>query len=140
MGAPQGNDLQDLTHLVDTLKRVVLFDNHIDIATGVAQPTMATAVLLDLSSQVSATAEAGIFSLFTMPVATAYWRLVTSATIGIFAETHIQAYAGAINQFRSNYGIQTLTSNKGVYYQHQKLAGGGNGSFILKLHGYIEPA
>jgi hypothetical protein len=134
------HDLQKLTHLVDTLKRVVLFDDYINIASATAQPAMVAPVFLDLSSYISATAEAALLSLFSMPNATAYWNLlVTTNNVTLSPSDHIQVYAGAISQWRTNYGIQTLI-NKGIYYIHRKLAGGGNGSFLLRLHGYIEPA
>lgn len=140
MGAPQGIDLQGIQHQLDTLKRVVLLDNYVTIASGTAQSSMATSVLLDLSSLVSATAIAGLFSIFTLPNATAFWTIFVNSNTGVGTTVNLEAFSHDINIWNTNYGIQKLTSSQGVYYRHEMLSGGGNGTFMIRLHGYIDRA
>jgi hypothetical protein len=133
----QGNDLQQLTHLVDTLKRVEIFDDNITVVSAVGS-SMASALLLDLSSYVPINATDVFVSLFLAPTANAYWQLSTSTDGATSTKSMVAVYQNAINVLNSNYGIQKLTSNRGMYYQASKISGGGNALWIVKLHGYIE--
>jgi hypothetical protein len=138
MSDQQGNDLQQLTHLVDSLHRYVPLTTS-TIVTASGLPSMASPVLLDLSSYISKKAEAVIISLFVKPNANSYWFISTNNTSPISPGFDIIAYASTINQWRSNQGIQKV-SNQGFYYQTIKVSGGGNASWQISLNGYIESA
>jgi hypothetical protein len=140
MGSSQGGDLQELIHLVDTLKRVVIFEDYITVVSAVAAPPMGALLELDLSSYVSTTAEDVFLGLFLQPTANAYWQLYTSSSATIGTRIGMNVYNNTINVFNFSWGIQKMTTGKSIYYRSQRLSGGGNARWIIRLHGYTEPA
>jgi len=140
MGAPQGNEKQGIQHQLDTLKRVIVFDDWINAVSAISQSSMGAAVQLDLSSIVSATAESVLLSLYIRPTANAYWHLYTSVDGTPTTKVHLQVYQNTINIWNNNYGIQKMATDKSIYYQAQKISGGGNATWIVRIKGYIEKA
>jgi hypothetical protein len=140
MGEQQGRELQSLQHQVDTLKRVVLFDDYIEIVSAISQPTMASPAQIDLSSLVSATAVGGLFSVQIQPSNRAYWTLHLSTDGLTLTREHIYVYGDDQNQWHYSKGICPIASDKTIYYHAERLGATGNATWSVKLHGYLDKA
>ena len=132
--------LESIAYQLDSLKRIVYFDNYEQVYINLNQASMVTFTELDISSLVSARAEVGIFQIILAPDATSYWNgflssdgVVGSTTYGLGVYSYVNSRANI------NMGFCKLSSSRSVYYRFNKVTGGGNANAFIWLHGYIEP-